>query len=290
VESFREIQNVRPLTVTSGLRAAMLRAPLKIALRHEEKTRTYRDLLQRIDKVADITLGDLQLRPGQHALIVARNCIEYVELVCGLGEAGLTVGTITSRITIPELEAICDDAEARVVFTDAVTDPIARKAKFRTVERVIMIGDQYESWLGKPVAPSERPSIKETDSWVMGYTSGTTGDPKGALLSHRSRVLLILASAAEFGCFSVDDRYLAITPPNHGGGLLRIMASLFFGGYAEVVDKFDAEAILLKLTAGHFTSTALVPTHFHSIFSLDRKLLNKYRHSHSKRSSLTALH
>jgi acyl-CoA synthetase (AMP-forming)/AMP-acid ligase II len=275
---FLEVQQSSlPLTVMHGIRAAMLRTPEKIALRHKETKRTYQDLVRRIDQVANACLSSGILRPSQHAVVVSKNRVEYAEVVCGLGEAGVVAVTITPRITAAELEAICDDAGARVLFADAESALIARQAALRTVERIITFGDEYESWLAQNATPSSRPAIDERSAWVMGYTSGTTGKPKGALLSHRSRVLMILAAAAEFGCYSADDSYLAVTPFNHGGALLRLMASLYFGGYVEIVDKFEAEPFMRLLSAGRFTSTAVVPSHFHAIFSLPDDVLEECR-------------
>src|SRR5512138_34575 len=264
------------LTVVSGIRNAMARTPHKDALRHREARRTYSELVQRIDQVTNAGLSVSKLQPGERALIIAKNCIEFVEAVCGLGEAGVTVATITPRVTSKELEAICRDANARIVFTDPETLELVRSASLQSVDRVITFGPEYEAWLQEGVEVA-RPVIDERDPWVMGYTSGTTGEPKGVLLSHRSRVLMILASAAEFGCFSADDRYLALTPLNHGGALVRIMGALFSGGYVEIVDKFDALSVMQTLSAGQFTSTAMVPTHFHAILSLTPQELEPYR-------------
>jgi acyl-CoA synthetase (AMP-forming)/AMP-acid ligase II len=278
----KETDTAWPLTVTRGIRSAMTRAPSNVALRHHSTSRTYKELLQRIDQVTHAAIGDAKLRPGDHALIVAQNCIAYMEIVCGLGEAGVTVATITPRITGPELEAICDDACAKVVFADASTAAIARAGKFKTVERIIVIGNEYEAWLTQGTAPVTLPYIDDKTSWLMGYTSGTTGKPKGVLLSHRSRVLLLLATAAEFGCYTAEDRCLAITPLNHGGAMLRMLSTLFFGGTVELIDKFDAEEVMHKLKVGEFTSTAFVPTHFHAILSLAPALLDAVRPSHLK--------
>lgn len=277
VSSARDPHSPLPLTVTHGIRSSMLRAPTKVALRHRENSRTYEELVRRIDLVTNAALSEAQLRPGQHALIVANNCIEYVEVVCGLGEAGLTIATITPRVTAGELEAICEDAKAQIVFTDTQTEPIVRAARLRTVDRIVTFGRDYENWLTHGSVPAARANVDETDAWVMGYTSGTTGGPKGVLLSHRSRVLMIYATAVQFGCFSAEDRYLALTPLNHGGALLRLMAALFFGGHAQIMDKFDASGVMRTLSAGQFTSTALVPTHFHAILSLPEEILEECR-------------
>jgi len=267
----------QPLTVARGILAAASRDPLKVALRHGARTRRYGEFAARIKQVAAAVAAESRLSSGDHALIVARNCIEYPELVCGLGEAGLTVATITARIAPRELEAICADADARLLIADSETAKIVRAANLPSVRRVITVGPDYERWLEGARGSRLEAAVCDAKPWIIGYTSGTTGEPKGVLLSHRSRVLLVRATAAKFGCYSESDRYLAVTPLNHGGALLRLMATLFHGGYVEVQDKFDAAGLLRTLTEGRFTSTALVPTHFHDIFALPCEFLSANR-------------
>jgi long-chain acyl-CoA synthetase len=267
----------QPMTVARGVHAAMLRNPDKIAVRHNDVTRTYRQLVARIDRVTNAAITDLKLKKGDHAAIVARNSIEYVELVCGLPEAGVAVATVNNRLTPPEIEAICDDAEAKVVFCDSQIAPVVRAATFKTVRRIIEIGAEFEAWLEKGHAFAERPLIDEWDTWTIPYTSGTTGKPKGVLVPHRSRILAFLGMALEFGCYGPDDGFLGTTPMHHGAGICFPMAAIFGGGYMEFMDKFDPEALLRRLKTGKFSGVFMVPTQFHQIFSLDPTILDECR-------------
>lgn len=267
----------QPMTMARGVHAAMLRNPDKIAIRHNDIVRTYRDLVARIDRVTNAAINDLKLAKGDNAAIVSRNCIEFVEIVCGLPEAGVAVATVNNKLTLPEIEAICDDAEAKVLFCDSAAAPTLRGATFKTVKRVIEIGGDYEAWLECGRAPAERPLIDEWDTWTIPYTSGTTGKPKGVLVSHRSRILTFLAMALEYACYGPDDKFLGTTPMHHGAGICFPMATIFGGGYMEFMDKFDAEILLRRLKAGRFSGVFMVPTQFHQIFSLDAKVLDACR-------------
>ena len=106
----------RPMTIAVAIRASAMRAPAKIALRLGDVQRDYATLLQRIDRVTAAAITDLHLRPGDQAAIIAGNCLEYIEIVCGVPEAGAAVATINSKMTQPEMIAALDDSEARVLF------------------------------------------------------------------------------------------------------------------------------------------------------------------------------
>ena len=266
----------RSLTMASGIRAAAERAPGKIAVLHGPRSATYAAFVDRMDLAAGAVIGDLGLAPGENVAIVARNCIEYLEVACGVPDAGVAVATVNSRYTTAEIEAVCDDAEARAIFTDGACAAAVRAGRYRTVTRVIEFGPDYERWLGRGAGVTARPPVDEWDTWTMPYTSGTTGRPKGVLLSHRGRSLLALAAASEFGCFSPDDRFLAMTPMNHGGGLAFPVAALLTGGSVELMERFDPLEVLRKLKSGGITGIFMVPTHFHQIFALDPTVLARF--------------
>ncbi len=262
----------RHLSLVDGVRAAMHRDPDKVAYRQGRRERSYRDLLERADRVTAGLAGGLGLGPGRHGAIVAKNSIEYMEIVLGASQAGVPLATVNPRLALPEILAICADAEARVIFADADIAGALRDAGAAATATVIAIGPELEAWLARatPVTP---PVVREWDTFTIPYTSGTTGKPKGVLVPHRSRILTLFGMAVEYGCYAPDDRFLAVAPMCHGAGMIFSLAPVFFGGTAEILDRFDPEEVLGRLGSGEVTGFFGVPTHYHALLSAPPALL-----------------
>ncbi len=258
----------RSATIATGIRTAAQRTPQKVALREGTRTLTYDALVRRIDCVSAGARQDLGLARGDRVMLLAANCLEYIELVAGFSSMGAVVATINSRQSVPEIEAICRDCRPRAVVTDKESEDLVRSADLEGVERVLTIGGSYDAWLedARPAALPE--TVEEWEPFAISYTSGTTGTPKGIVLSHRSRVLSCFGMAAEYGCYGPDDSQLVIAPMFHGGGFVFALASVFFGGTCEVLPRFDPETVVRRLSEGGFTGTFMVPTHFHAILNL----------------------
>ena len=267
------------LSIASGIRAAMSRNPEKQCFKHGQHTRTYKDLVSRMDQVSSGLINDLKLQPDDHAAIVAVNSIEYMEIILGASQANIAVATINPKLSVTEIIAICDDAEAKVLFLDATMIENLNGAEFRTIKKIISINDDLEQWLQKCKPMMEYPVVNEWDVFTIPYTSGTTGKPKGVLVPHRSRVLTLFGMAVEYGCYSPEDRFLAIAPMCHGAGMIFSLAPIFFGGYAEIMDRFDPEEIVTTFKKENITGFFGVPTHFHGITGLETSILTKNQSS-----------
>lgn len=265
-----------PLAVPEGVRASARRTPTKVALREGDRELTYAALQQRIDRVSNAAAFGLQLTRGTHAAIMAPNCLEFVEIVLGLAQVGVAPAMVNYRSSPAELAFICNDAEARVLFVHAAFEEIAREAALETVERVIVLGDEYEQWLAlaSPGAPSVQ--IEEWDPFFLPYTAGTTGTPKGVLLPHRARTLSFYAMGVEFGCYRLDARTLGISPLFHGAGFSFSVAPLFFGGETTLLPSFEPEELLRLIEAHRITNAFMVPTHFNAIFALGEAALSRF--------------
>lgn len=272
----RRPASYRPVQIADGVRTSARRTPGKIALQEGARTLTYGEVVERIDRVASGVAHGLSLPAGAHSAIMAPNCLEFVEIALGLASAGVAPAMINSRSTPAELAFICNDSEARVLFVHAGLEEVAREAELETVERIVVIGDDYEQWLAqaRPVRPAVE--LEEWDTFCIPYTAGTTGTPKGVLLPHRARALTFFGMGVEFGCYTPEDRALGIAPLFHGAGFAFSVAPIFFGGYCAILPKFDPEEVLRLLDTLSITNTFMVPTFFAALFGLGEETMRRY--------------
>ena len=265
----------QPVLIADGIRASAEREPEKVALSMGESGLTYRDLVERIDRVSNLALSGLGLSHGDRAALMAPNCLEFIEIVCGLASVGVPPAMVNPRLTPAEVAYIANDSGARVLFVhESLRDALDENA-FETVERIITIGasGDYDQLLAEASSIAPRVQVDETDPFCISYTSGTTGNPKGAVLSHRSRALTFFGMAVEYGCYSPEDRAVAIAPLYHGGGFAFAVAPIAFGGTCEILARFDPEQVLALVEEHRSTNTFMVPTHFNALFALDEKTL-----------------
>jgi long-chain acyl-CoA synthetase len=256
------------ILISDGIRAAAARTPGKVAIREGGRSLTYGAVTERIDRVSNFAHGGLQLRHGDRAAVLLPNRIEYMEIVCGLSSAGVAAATIGPAAPPPEVRFILEDSVARVLFVDPALEEKAREAaKGTAVERVVVLGDEYESILASAASTPCPVNVTEHDIFSIPYTSGSTGRPKGVMLGHRGRVLMCYAMAAEHGCYGPDDRAISSTPMFHGAGFLMTLVPMFFGGTVELLGRFDIDRLLGAVAENAATSVYMVPTHFAAMFA-----------------------
>jgi acyl-CoA synthetase (AMP-forming)/AMP-acid ligase II len=258
----------RSILIADGIRAAAARTPDKIAIIESGRKLAYKTLIERIDRVANLARSGLGLRPGDFAALLLPNRIEYIELVCGLSSAGVTVATIGPAAPPPEIGFICDDSRARVLFVAPELESAARAAAPASVERYVVMGPEYDALLAAAGAARCEVAVSETDVFSVPYTSGATGRSKGVMLTHRGRVLSCYAMSIEHACYGPDDRAIATTPMFHGAGFLTALVPIFFGGSVEILPRFDIERLLGAISENAATSAYMVPTHFAAMFAL----------------------
>jgi acyl-CoA synthetase (AMP-forming)/AMP-acid ligase II len=272
----------RGLRLADGMRAIALREPTRMALRCGPREMSYGELRERAARVSSAALA-AGIKVGDRVALLAPNCFEYPEIMCGLSDIGAIIATLNPRSAPGEIAAACVDCQpVMFIYHHSLRDvAIAAResAEFPKATTTIETGEPYETWLAAqaPLPIEDLPSISETDPFTLVYSSGTTGQPKGIVISHRSRTLTFHAMAMEYGCYGPDDRFLALAPMSHGAGFAFAMGTLYFGGFVEIAEKFDPLIVLERLAVGGFTGVFMVPTHFQAILSLPAEVLDRYR-------------
>src|ERR1700689_5255407 len=146
--------------------------------------KTYGEVAGRAAKLAASLRERFGLQPGERVAIAAKNCTDYVELMFGIWHAGLAAVPANAKLHGRELGNILQHSGARVCFASDGLDAEIAPHPPPALERLIVVASRdYEALLAAdPIAPW--PCSGDDLGWLF-YTSGTTGRPKGAMLTHR---------------------------------------------------------------------------------------------------------
>lgn len=252
----------RPLVLAQAIHANAGRMPHKTALVFGDQDWTYQTLSRRIASVSQAGLA-MDLSPGQTVMLTAANSPDYIALVLGLSAVGIAVATPSPQLAPPELARVIEDCKPVLTLGDGADAPSSI--------RHITIGEPLDGLLSRAVDRPPDVHTAETDVFAITYTSGTTGAPKGVMLSHRSRALTALAMANEYGCFGHSHRFLAATPLCNGAGFAYALANLLLGGSIELMRKFDLQLFAQRLRAPETTATFVVPTILQRLLAADAR-------------------
>jgi len=233
---------------------------------------TYRELGERVARLAGGLLREVGLRSGDVATIVAPNVHEYLEAYYACAAAGVVLRPINHRLAPREIAEILTRSGARaclghVSFAPAVAGALEGA---NDVGHVIWIGlgetppvrvatTGYEELLGN-AAPLAARSEAAPDSLAhLYYTSGTTGAPKGVMLTHGNVVTHALTAVAELG-LSDADTWLHAAPLFHLADAWATFAITWVGGRHVCLPTFEPTAALAVMETEGVTITNLVPT------------------------------
>lgn len=173
---------------------------------------TYRQLMERTARLAGGLLA-AGLAPGDRLALVMRNCADYVPLMLAGWWAGLVVVPVNAKLHPRELAYIIEHCGARLVLvTPDIADVPGIAARVATVGSA-----ELEQLAGADAAPCAERAPDDV-AWLF-YTSGTTGRPKGAMLSHRNLLAMTLCYFADVDRIEPGDAIIHAAPMSHGSGL-----------------------------------------------------------------------
>jgi long-chain acyl-CoA synthetase len=181
-------------------------------------TMSYGELAQRAARLAGALRDRCGLKPGDRVVIAAKNAPEYLEMLYGVWHAGLAAVPANAKLHGRELGYILDHSGARVCLaSDGLDAEIAAHAP-ANLERLITVGSAAYAALFAADAIACVPRAGDDLAWLF-YTSGTTGRPKGAMLTHRVLAVASHAYLAEVDPTAPGEPILHAAPMSHGSGL-----------------------------------------------------------------------
>ncbi|WP_243292313.1 long-chain-fatty-acid--CoA ligase [Bacillus sp. FJAT-47783] len=262
-----------PLILTQFLDRAVRLYGEKTAVIDGEKQLTYQQLNTRVQQLSH-GLKQLGVKKGDRVAYLAPNTLEMLEGFYGVFQVGAVIVPLNIRLKPEDYLFILNHSESKILFVDAELYPLIEPVKedLQYVEQIIVQNGkpqhdeiEYDAWLNEqPTSSFDRPILDEEDVCSLLYTSGTTGNPKGVMLTHRNNYLHALTTMHHLRV-NENDVYLHILPMFHVNGW---GAPFYYTGNGAThicLRKAAPDLIFEKLTKYPVTVMHMAPTVLNSI-------------------------
>lgn len=177
----------------------------------------YDEVADRVARIAGGLLRKLELQPGDRVALISQNCPEYLEILYAVWHAGLVVVPVNAKLHANEFDYILRDSGASLCFVSAQKVAAVTAVGSGSLSCIEVGSSEYQALLGDD--PHDVVSRKPDDAAWLFYTSGTTGQPKGAVLSHRNLQTMCECYFADVDPVAPWSAILHAAPMSHGSGL-----------------------------------------------------------------------
>jgi acyl-CoA synthetase (AMP-forming)/AMP-acid ligase II len=261
------------------LSAAAARHPDRTAITFESRSLRYPELNARVDALAAGLTG-LGLAAGERVVIWLGNCPEFIETFFACWKLGLVAVPVNARLTPADLAFHVADCAATALVHGPEFTAAAKRIPVRHRIAAAGSGSAYEDLAerGRGAPDQTREIADDAAAWLF-YTSGTTGRPKGAVLTHGNLTFVTVAWCADLYCLQPEDVVLHCAPLSHAAGFHALVA-VARGAHNVLHARFDPAAVLDAIPGHGVTATWLVPTQIRRLLdsaTLDRTDLSSLR-------------
>jgi len=259
------------MILTETLTKALKLFPKKHAIVCGGKRWTYREFYERINRLSH-SLKIFGIRKGDKVAILHPNCHIFLEAYYAIPQVEAISVPINYRLSPKEIAFILQDSESKILIADPMfknqINPIRKE--IRGIERILWTGEpkelndsvdlNYEEVLQKAEDSAlPEPFLNGEDIAQIYYTSGTTGRPKGVMLSHKNVTTHALGAIAEIHIVD-QDIWIHVAPLFHLADAWATWAVTWVGGTHVLVKEFDAKVVLETIQREKVTLTNLIPT------------------------------
>ncbi len=291
------MQEVQWLTAKEVLRVNASKWPNKVGAKDLYREFTFKQWNERACRLAN-AMADMGMKKGDRFAALAYNCVEWMDLYAAAAKGGFVIVPIMFRLSAAEMEYNINHSECKVFIVqggidkkDGKTFPWidmvnGMKKNIPTVTSYVSFGfdaPKYEGFVDYEEAmanasPDEpATTVDAEDIWIILYTSGTTGKPKGVMKSHRSLFSQYFIMIHDH-FFSHDDVNLLVMPCCHINSLNYSFVNTWIGATVMCYNmvSFDSEDLLKTFSDHKVTFTSLVPTQYIMMLALPDEVKKKY--------------
>ena len=248
-------------TVYSFFQEQARRIPNSVAMQQEGRSLTYSQLYDAVTHAAG-RLNSAGVRPGDRIAVLSENSLEYTQIQLAAARLGAIVACLNWRLAAPELAYCIDLVKPRLLLVSE------RHQQLRTATASKVEHHELRAFLN--VVPGylsvPTPEVDPESGLLLLYTSGTTGNPKAALISHRAEIARMCALRLDLG-LAATDTYIAWSPMFHMGGTEHTLATLMSGGRVVVIDGMNADAVVDALAQFQIGWLLLVPATIETVMN-----------------------
>jgi acyl-CoA synthetase (AMP-forming)/AMP-acid ligase II len=240
----------------------------KLAFKDEERTITFKHANERSNALL-YGLMDLGIKKGGKVAVVLPNCVEYLEILFGLPKAGVVPVTLNWHLLGRELEYLINNSESETIILCPEVEEIIKSIRQRLdrVKNYIVVDRtaksrsdmlNYEKLIESSPTAEIPVEVSESDIANILYSSGTTGRPKGIMLTNKNVMTNLINLGLELQP-KLTDKFFTALPLFHVGGLFHAMLFFWFGCSVITRKKFDAKATLETINVERPSVVQLVP-------------------------------
>lgn len=258
------------MLVGSLLSQAARRWPDRAAVKQDSEMLSYRQWNERVNGVARCMAEKIGIGKGDRVAVFAFNSLEMITAAFAIQKLGAVYVTINFRLAAEELRYQLEDADVKALFYDVdlaeVVGAAAGDVRYLVGLRAragqpVPYGISFAELCG-PCTDEPKVEIAESDASLIMYTSGTTGRPKGVVLSHRAQWINTLLCTIELQ-LSPEDRTLHMAPLFHVAAYhVMLLPHILVGGFNVILQRFDPDAALDVLKRERITTILGVPTQY----------------------------